>query len=249
MNDEPRRPAVRLKLLGPIVLVAAGLCLLLVIVVPGLRHSSWVSNERVASTELKRMATLEAEFRQNDLDGNRVNDYWTGDVKGMYSMTSAAVRGNKRSPEDRTLQLPMLNVALADVDRTMLPAGGENTAMTDYGNWGPSAGYWYAAMTRDDLRDPKVMGDPVYRQDTGGEPPMGRVHHLHRFGFVAFPATRKAGGTAYIVNPNGVVYGLPVLDKGFGPDFDTPPSLDQLPPEYLNWPSEADLKKGWAKLE
>src|SRR5438093_367005 len=42
------------------------------------------SNERNASATLKSFASAEADFRANDRDNNRVNDFWVADVSGLY---------------------------------------------------------------------------------------------------------------------------------------------------------------------
>ena len=34
------------------------------------------------------MASAEADFRANDRDGNRIQDFWTGDVAQLYGMRS-----------------------------------------------------------------------------------------------------------------------------------------------------------------
>jgi hypothetical protein len=44
------------------------------------------ANERGAATSLKTLSTAEADFRANDRDRNGVNDFWTGDVAGLYSL-------------------------------------------------------------------------------------------------------------------------------------------------------------------
>jgi len=41
-------------------------------------------NERKASQALKTLASAQADFRGNDRDGNRIQDFWTGDVAGLY---------------------------------------------------------------------------------------------------------------------------------------------------------------------
>jgi hypothetical protein len=41
-------------------------------------------NERHASTTMKVLTSAEADFRANDRDGNGVNDFWTGDIAGLY---------------------------------------------------------------------------------------------------------------------------------------------------------------------
>ena len=41
-------------------------------------------NERSASHWIKALASVEADYRANDRDGNGVNDVWTGDIAGLY---------------------------------------------------------------------------------------------------------------------------------------------------------------------
>src|SRR6185369_7605477 len=66
------------------------------VILPGLfatgRHGS---TERNSSTSLKTLSSAEADFRANDRDWNHVNDFWTGNVSGLYTMTSAAVKGGE----------------------------------------------------------------------------------------------------------------------------------------------------------
>jgi hypothetical protein len=57
-----------------------------VLIVPGLQSSNRASNERNASINLKVITSAEADFRSNDRDKNGVNDFWTGDVSGLYSL-------------------------------------------------------------------------------------------------------------------------------------------------------------------
>ena len=70
------------------------------IAVPGWLSSRRASNERNAATSLKTLSSAEADFRANDRDWNHVNDFWTGDEKGLYTMTSAGVRGAGTAPLD-----------------------------------------------------------------------------------------------------------------------------------------------------
>src|SRR3954465_774253 len=60
------------------------------IAIPGLISSRRASNERGAASGLKALASAEADFRANDRDKNGANDFWTADVKGLYTMTPAA---------------------------------------------------------------------------------------------------------------------------------------------------------------
>ncbi|HUR39420.1 MAG TPA: DUF2950 family protein [Planctomycetota bacterium] len=69
---------------------------ILIIALGGLAVSAWwfprwrahrrAMNERNASTTLKTLTSAEADFRANDRDGNGVNDFWTGDLEGLYRL-------------------------------------------------------------------------------------------------------------------------------------------------------------------
>ena len=43
------------------------------------------SNERSASAALSELSVAEADFRANDRDRNGVNDFWTADIRGLYT--------------------------------------------------------------------------------------------------------------------------------------------------------------------
>ena len=66
------------------VFVAAAIVAVAVFGVRVLKSENRASNERNASTTLKSLTSAEAEFRANDRDNNGVNDFWTGDVSGLY---------------------------------------------------------------------------------------------------------------------------------------------------------------------
>src|SRR5258706_4881229 len=78
-----------------LMIVIAIIAIIAAIAIPGLLSSQRASNERSASTSLKTLSTAEADFRANDRDWNHVNDFWTYNVAGLYTMTSAAVTGNQ----------------------------------------------------------------------------------------------------------------------------------------------------------
>ena len=110
-----------LTLIEVIVLIVI-IAIISAIAIPGLLTSEHASNERSASTSLKDLCSAEADFRSNDRDRNHVIDFWTGDVKGLYTMTTTAVGG--AGMEDLSIKLIALAVAAADADPTLVPAGG-----------------------------------------------------------------------------------------------------------------------------
>src|SRR2546421_7385618 len=76
-----------------LMIVIAIIGVIAAIAIPGLLSTQRSSYERGASTSMKTIAVGESDFKVNDRDGNHVSDYWTGDVKGLYTMTSAAIVG------------------------------------------------------------------------------------------------------------------------------------------------------------
>jgi len=49
-------------------------------------------NERCSSDSLKTLSSAEPDFRANDEDWARVEDFWTADVRGLYTLPSAQER-------------------------------------------------------------------------------------------------------------------------------------------------------------
>src|SRR5438094_4854675 len=116
------------------------------IAIPGLLSSIRAANERSAATSLKTLTTAEADFRANDRDWNHVNDYWTGDVKGLYTLTSATLRGTHDDTNDPPIKLISLNLACSDADDAMVDAGGENLPLRKFSVPSAYRGYWCAAL-------------------------------------------------------------------------------------------------------
>ncbi len=180
MDELPKRK-IGLPSLDLLVFLAVGV-VLSALCVPMLSSSRRASNERHASTSLKTLTSAEADFRANDRDENRVNDFWTGDVSGLYY-----VKPQGGGPEIRLIEEPLAN---AD-PRPLFPLQKGSV---------PWVGYRYHALDRDD----SVKGpEGVYRQDT--DKSGRRVHHESRFGFSAFPEALGSGGYIFTVNENNTI--------------------------------------------
>ncbi len=172
--------------------VCAGLAAVLVgiagIGIPGLLQASRASNERNASASLKTLATAEADFRANDRDENKIQDYWTGDVAGLWSIE---VKGRSIALIDR---------AIAEADAAPLRPLVPKPV--------PKAGYFFAA-----LRVDRSTGTPVpYQVDTDES---GRkVRSTSIFGFCAYPARYGVTGrSTFIINENNTVFRLDTQGK------------------------------------
>jgi hypothetical protein len=132
-------------------------------------------NEQAAILALKVIVAAEADFRANDRDGNRVHDYWVGDVAGLSYL---------RNPAGREIQL--IDQDLADADAA---------ALKPVGTRKPYRGYWFVVMKTDDSQG---KHEP-YGEDTDGTG--SKLKSTTRFGVCAYPAEYgRTGRWTYFVN-------------------------------------------------
>jgi hypothetical protein len=136
------------------------------------------SNQRNAAASLKILATAQADFRANDRDGDKVNNFWVKDVAGLYGILAGG----------EAIQLIDIETAVAD--RT---AGKGTYASVKLAL--PKAGHHFAALKRY-----REGGKAVDYDDGKGRNPS-------RFGFVAWPAEYPRGGRmTFIVSEENTVF-------------------------------------------
>jgi prepilin-type N-terminal cleavage/methylation domain-containing protein len=228
-----------------VLIVIVIIAIIAAIGIPGLISSQRSSHERNASTSLKTVCVAQHDFRANDREGNRVNDFWTADVKSLYSLTNAAVPGNAGGTTDPPIRLIELSLATADADGVVPPAAGENIPITSFGVMAAKAGYWYAAMTQ----DTNYSGaEATYRTDTFGVPSMGTTHHHTKFAVMTFPDSAVFGRFVYIVNEANTIY-RSATTGSVRAGSSTPPGMSAITAAYLDWPDDNNLKSYWSKLE
>ena len=92
---------------------------------------------RTAATSLKTITSAQADYRANDRDGNHLNDYWRGDIAGLYTIQSC---------NGDAIKLIELSVASAD-DRPV-------TDLSPYAVRSSKTGYWFRALRHEDERTP-----------------------------------------------------------------------------------------------
>ena len=163
-----------------LILLVAGLALL-----PPLFQSGRARNERHPWSPLKTLATAQADFRGNDRDGNRVQDFWVRDVAGLYYL--------KPEGSDERIQLIELSVANAD-----------DTACTESAAAGhayaPRAGYAYRALI---FYEDAAGAKQVYEDERGRNP--------SKFGFIAVPVGPGAEERdSYLINEGNTVLRKPL---------------------------------------
>jgi prepilin-type N-terminal cleavage/methylation domain-containing protein len=226
-----------------IVVVVIGIIAALAI--PGLLSSQRSSYERNASTSLKTICVAQADFKTNDRDSNKIPDFWTADLKGLYTLTSLTTAGNAGGTVDPPLRLIDLSLAAADADSAIAPAGGENMDVTQFGVVSNKGGYWYAALTADN----SISGaEATYRQDTGGDKPMGTVHNLNKYGYITFPDSGSFGKYVFLVNEGNMVF-RSAITTPIRLGTAVPPGATGFNAAYRNWPDDPNLKSFWSKLD
>src|SRR5262245_54473205 len=221
-----------------ILIVVVVIGIIAALAIPGLISSQRSSHQRNASTSLKTICVAEADFKANDRDANKVNDYWTADIKGLYTLTSLTATGNAGGTADPPLRLIDISIAAADADGVTAPAGGENMDITKFAVMANKGGYWYCALSKDN----NVTGpDAQYQQDTGGILPMGSVHNVSKYGVLTFPDSSTYGKFVYIVNENAAVF-RSAISTGVRLGVAIPPGALGFNAVYRDWPDDANIK-------
>jgi hypothetical protein len=148
------------------------------------------ANEKAVREALLKLARIEGEFRAKDLDGNRVLDFWTGDVASLYALDVGA----------GPLKLIEKELALADAAPLRPPA--EKPA--------PYHGYYVIAVERDESDCLGTSED--YKRATDGT--MGKVHNTSRFAFCAYPASYgKSGRQTFVLTENSTTWKIDTAGK------------------------------------
>ena len=178
------------------------------IAIPGLVSAQRAANERNASASLKSVVTANHDFRSNDRDGNRIVDFWTGDVAGLSLIVP---QNGTAAPASLTYgaAIRLLDLSMAGADAAF--GGGVRYASTMHvpvANaivaFSPKASYWYARL----VNEVSSAGSIAYQNDTDGATNAlwGACHSNDRFGFVAFPGSFGSGRLAFIVSHEGVIF-------------------------------------------
>lgn len=149
---------------------------------PLLTSHSHCGGEQSAGASLKTIVSAQADFRENDRDGDGVKQFWRADVAGLYGLL----------PKDSAemIKLIELSVAAADLEPVGMSTTGDRgpgvVKPGDYAVAAPKAGYWFVALRLED----EVEG-PLDPQ---------------RFAFCAVPDSPASGKLVYAVTHAGVVW-------------------------------------------
>ena len=127
----------------PILLGVVSATVLGIFAVKAWRQSKRAENERTAIAVLKSLTTAEATFRREDIDGNEVQDFWTGDLKGLHDLIP--VKGGD--------PIRLIPKEIAEADPT-------------HPNAQPHFGYWFVPLDTDEEGNEYRQGKSRNRNPT-----------------------------------------------------------------------------------
>ena len=192
-----------------LIVVIGIIAVIAAVAIPGLVSAQRAAHERNASASLKTVTTANHDFRANDRDGNRLVDYWSGDMAGLSVIVPQV--GSGPSPT-RTYgaAIRLVDLSMASADAAFGGAGVRYAAnmhvpvVDAIVAFRPKSGFWYARM----INEVSATGTIPYQVDTDGasNSNWGACHNIDRFAYIAFPATLGLGRVAFIVSNEGIVF-------------------------------------------
>ncbi len=192
-----------------LIIVVGIIAVIAAIAIPGLVSAQRAANERNASASLKTVMTANHDFRANDRDGNRIVDFWTGDVAGLSIIVPQVGTG---PPPTVTYgaAIRLLDLSMAGADAAFGGNGLRYAASVHvppaqaFVAFGAKAGFWYARL----INEVSSTATTAYQNDTDGASNAlwGGCHSTDRFGCVAFPNSLGVGRVAFIVSHEGVIF-------------------------------------------
>lgn len=226
-----------------LMIVIAIIAVIAAIAIPGLLQSQRASNERSASSSLKTLGSAEVDLRANDRDANKVNDFWTFNVKGLYTLTPhiSATTGTTVD----TIRMIDLGVAGADADLATID-GPHCVAISAVTLTSPKSGFWYQALVSDMSGTPESYRTNTSGTAVDGTPITAEAYHANKFGFVAYPDSMASGRFAYILNESNTSMRR-ALTMTIKSSSSNPPGLVAAP--YNIWPNDTTMKASWGKLD
>lgn len=228
-----------------LMIVIAIIAVIAAIAIPGLIASQRAANERNASASLKTFTSAEVDFRSNDRDNNKIQDFWTRDVSGLYTLCPIG--------SDQPVKLIDLSLCGADsnpLGTAPTPSVSDHIDNSYFTIRAPKASFWYLALENDDSGQP-------YAGASFGIAPFTDLPWFHRtkFGFLTYPENYSAGRQIFIVNEVHAVFRRVVVGEVRPAGATVPPgsslrSTGAIGTAPLNaWPTDPQLRLDYSRLD
>jgi len=215
MAESSRRPPqwTLVSLLVIVIVMAVLVCLAM----PAAWRAKRAQNERGAVAMMKMLATAQADFRGNDRDNDRVQNFWVYDVSGLYTLCPSTNGSSVPVPDsNRTMRLILPWVAAADVTDVDHDAPGTVPMAEAFSGWSPRSGYVFRAFAAYDVGRRDAWGEllPESRLvrygGVGGIEAWGETRNAAKFAFAALPGRSDVGSQVFVMDEAITVYGLAV---------------------------------------
>ncbi len=188
-----------------LMIVIAIIAIIAAIAIPGLLAAQRSSNERNASASLKTIATAEADFRSNDRDNDRAQNFWVGNLFGLFALcpstNGSATPATLVTEVDPTLMIKLIEPSLATADgNTAATTIGCVTVGAAVGTLSPKASYVYRSFAQY-----QTTAATNYAT-TGGITAWGSNFNFGKFGFMAFSTSYGAGRQIFIMDESITIF-------------------------------------------
>lgn len=184
-------------------------------------------NEQSALDHLKTLLTKNIDFRNNDADKNRLDDFWMADIWGLYGLRQG----------DEKIKLIPKSLAKADFTK------GRSTSIRPkkVASWPidrpvPKDGYYFAPFK-------SYHGKKSYLKGKND------VTHPTRMGLMAFPAKYgETGKKAFIINGIGGIWMIDAKKGGFNKEKSGKPNGEPGNVPVKNFPKDPE-SEGFKKVK
>lgn len=154
------------------------------------------TNENSAVSGLRLLTSAEAVWRQQDCDGNGINDYWTYDISCLHR---AYRKDNSTKVAFIAIDLARADMAPASMTGGIIPFGNPQIESWTNVTTAPKSGYRFQAMVTD------AKGLP-YNQNPVG-PNKLLATNSGKYAFIAYPDVYATSGiNTFIINEAGIIY-------------------------------------------
>jgi prepilin-type N-terminal cleavage/methylation domain-containing protein len=183
-----------------LMIVIAIIAIIAAIAIPGLLAAQRSSNERNASASLKTIATAEADFRSNDRDGDRAQNFWVGNLYGLFAICPST-NGTTLATVSADNMIKLVEPSLASADGNLAVFTGQVTVGAALGALSPKASYVYRSYA--------TYGTSSGTQNyatLGGIALWLSNFNFGKYGFQAFPTSYGAGRQIFIMDENITIF-------------------------------------------
>jgi prepilin-type N-terminal cleavage/methylation domain-containing protein len=190
-----------------LMIVIAIIAIIAAIAIPGLLAAQRASNERNASASLRTLSSSETDFRSNDRDGDRAQNFWVYDIYSLFAMVPSTTGTSPGTSTDPNAMIKLVEPSIAAADgsgKALITSGILGTTQS-IGSFTPKASYSYKPFSQ------YVTGatTAAYGSTTAGNISAyntSACYNYSKFAFLAAPVSYSGGRKIFIVNEDNTIW-------------------------------------------